>query len=88
MTSVQVLHRVFQAKNFTAYDLGVLRRCRPGRFLGSILQRNWGSGHPWSLFDGKTGGGAADLQLYLGTEAVNDYLYGAVSIQALVPRYN
>lgn len=34
------------------------RRCGPGCFLGSILYSNWGSGHPLSHFDAKTGGGA------------------------------
>ena len=40
MTSLQALHRVFKAKNFTAYDSRVRSTYRPGCFHGSIFESN------------------------------------------------
>jgi hypothetical protein len=76
---MRALYWDFFLQNFTTYDSRVRStygpgcvRCtyRPGCFCGFIFENNWGSGHPWSLFDGKTDGGAVDLYVVVGHEAV------------------
>ena len=39
----------------------MIREYFVGVDLAAFLGVFWGSGQPWSLFDGKTGGGAADV---------------------------